>query len=60
MLDCVKGLVLQIQNYRISTTPGNNKISERSPSEVPDSVAEARGLQRNQRAIAMNIVSKEV
>ena len=35
LLECMKGLVLQIQNYRISMTQGNNRISERSPSEVP-------------------------
>ena len=32
--ECIKRLVLQIQNYRVSMTQGNNKISERSPSEV--------------------------
>ena len=35
LLECMKGLVLQIQNYRISMTQGNNRISKRSPSEVP-------------------------
>jgi hypothetical protein len=34
LLECMKGLVLQIQNYRISMTQGNNKVFERSPSEV--------------------------
>ena len=33
LLECMKGLFLQIQNYRISRTQGNNSISERSPSE---------------------------
>ena len=35
LLEYIKGLVLQIQNYRIPITQGNNRISERSPSEVP-------------------------
>ena len=35
LLECMKGLVLQIQNYRISMTQGNSRISERRPSEVP-------------------------
>ena len=35
LLECVKVPVLQIQNYRISMTQGNDRISERSPSEVP-------------------------
>jgi hypothetical protein len=34
-LECMKGLVLQVQNYRISMTQGNNSESERSPSEGP-------------------------
>ena len=34
LLKCMKRLVLQIQNYRIFMTRGNNRISERSPSEV--------------------------
>lgn len=29
----MKGLVLQIQNYRIYITKANNRICERSPSE---------------------------
>lgn len=33
LLECVKGLVLQIQNYRIYITHANNRISERSPCE---------------------------
>jgi hypothetical protein len=36
MLVCMKGQALQIQNYRTSMTQGNNRISERSPSEVPE------------------------
>ena len=35
LLECVKGPVRQILTYRISMTQGNNRISERSPSEVP-------------------------
>lgn len=35
LLECIKGLVLWIQNYRIFRTQGNNKISERSPSKIP-------------------------
>ena len=35
LLESRKGLVLQIQNYRISITQGNNRICKRSPSEVP-------------------------
>ena len=35
LLECMKGLVLQIQNYRISMTQGNCRISEWSPCEVP-------------------------
>lgn len=33
LLECVKGPVLRIPNYRISMVQGNNRISERSPSE---------------------------
>jgi hypothetical protein len=46
LLECVKDLVLQIQNCRISMIQSNNSISKRSPIEVPviDRVAEARGL----------------
>lgn len=35
LLKYMKGLVLQIQNYRISMTQGDNRLSNRSPSEVP-------------------------
>ena len=35
LLECMKVLVLQIQKYRIFMTQGNNRISKRSPSEVP-------------------------
>ena len=35
LLEHMKGLVLQNQSYRISTTQGNNRISERSPREDP-------------------------
>ena len=35
LLEHMKGLVLQIQSYRISMTQGNNRKSERSPSEDP-------------------------
>lgn len=34
-LECMKSLVLQIQNFRIFMTSGNNTMSERSPGEVP-------------------------
>ena len=33
IMECMKKPVLQIQNYRISMTQGNNRISEKSPSE---------------------------
>jgi hypothetical protein len=32
--ECMKGPVLQTQNYKIFTTQGNNRISKRSPREV--------------------------
>lgn len=35
LLECVKGVVLQFQRYRISMTQANNRISVRSPSEDP-------------------------
>jgi hypothetical protein len=35
LLECRKVLVLQSESYRISMTQGNNRISERSSSEVP-------------------------
>jgi hypothetical protein len=35
LLQSMKGLVPQMQNYRISTTQGNNRLSERSPTGVP-------------------------
>ena len=31
LLECMKGLVLQIQNPRVSMTQGNNRLSKRSP-----------------------------
>jgi hypothetical protein len=34
LLESMAGRVLQIQNYRISMTQGNNRISEWSSSEV--------------------------
>ena len=34
LLECMKGLVLQMQSYRRSIKQGNNRISKRSPSEV--------------------------
>ena len=34
LLVYVKKVVLQIQSCRISMTQGNNRISERSPSEI--------------------------
>jgi hypothetical protein len=38
LLECMKELVLQIKNYRISMTQGDNRLSKRSPSK--DSVSE--------------------
>ena len=35
LLEFMKQLVLQIQNYRIFITQSNNRITERSPSEDP-------------------------
>jgi hypothetical protein len=35
LLECMKWLDFQIQNYRISMTQGNSRISKRSPSEDP-------------------------
>ena len=35
LLECIKGLVLQIQNYRISMTQSKNRLAERSPTEIP-------------------------
>jgi hypothetical protein len=35
LVKCMKRLVLQIQNYRLSMSQGNNRISERGLSEVP-------------------------
>ena len=35
LLEFMKQLVLQIQNYRIFMTKGNSGMSERSPSEDP-------------------------
>jgi hypothetical protein len=32
LLDCMDGLVLQIKNYRIYMTQGNNRIAKRSIS----------------------------
>jgi hypothetical protein len=34
MQECMKGPVLQIQNYRISMTQASSRISKRSPREV--------------------------
>ena len=50
LLEHVKGLVLQIQSCRISMTQGNNRTSERSPSEDPVLIAatEARDLKPDQ------------
>ena len=36
--ECMNGPDLQIQNYRISMTLANNRISEGRPSEVPASI----------------------
>lgn len=35
LLDYMKGLILLIQNYRISMTQGYNRVSEKNRSEVP-------------------------
>ena len=35
LLECMKGLDLQIQSCRISMTQGNSRISERSLTEDP-------------------------
>lgn len=35
LLKCVKGLVLQIPNIRISMTQGNKVVFQRIPSDVP-------------------------
>lgn len=35
LMEFMKGSVLKIQNYSISMTQGNNRVSEKSPSEVP-------------------------
>lgn len=40
LLECMKGLILQIQSCRFSMTPGNNSISDRSPSEDPVLIAQ--------------------
>jgi hypothetical protein len=37
LLECIKGLILQMQSYRIFMIKGNNRMSERSLSEVPGS-----------------------
>ena len=46
---------IQTQSCRISTTRGDNRTSGRSPKDRIDSVAKARGLEPDQRHIAMNI-----
>lgn len=35
LLEGIKGLVLQIQNYRIPMTQDSKRVSQRSPGEVP-------------------------
>jgi hypothetical protein len=35
LLESIKRLVLQIQTYGISMTQGSNRVSKRSPSELP-------------------------
>jgi hypothetical protein len=39
LLMCKKGQVLHIESYRISVTQEKNRISNRSPSEFPVSIA---------------------
>ena len=34
LLEFMKGPVIQIQNYRISMTQGNSRISKRRPSDI--------------------------
>jgi len=59
LLEGMKGLVLQIQNWRISKTQDNNRISERCPREVTIlTVSEARGLVPDQQIIEMNICKR--
>jgi hypothetical protein len=53
LLECMRGLVLQIQSFRISTTQGNKRISEGSPSI--NRVTEARGRIPDQQVTAVNI-----
>jgi hypothetical protein len=52
LLEHAKEPALQIQSHRISMTQGNNRISERSPSDDPVltvlTLAEARGLETDQ------------
>lgn len=57
LLDCMDGLVLQIKNYRIYMTQGNNRIAKRSSHEdtVLIGVTEARNLELDQCLIAVNI-----
>jgi hypothetical protein len=43
-----KGSVLQIQNYWISMTQGNNRITERHLSEVPVSIEKQKPEASNQ------------
>lgn len=56
LLECTTGLVLQIQNYKISVTQAKNQIFEESQwgSRI-DRKAESRGLVPDQWVIAMNI-----
>lgn len=35
LLECVNGSIPQNQNYRISITQGNNRMSRKSPNEEP-------------------------
>jgi hypothetical protein len=35
MLECLREPVLLLKNYKISMAQGNNRISERNPSEDP-------------------------
>ncbi|KAL6033887.1 hypothetical protein STEG23_019606 [Scotinomys teguina] len=51
--ESVKGLVLQTQGCRISTTQGNNRISKRSPREDP-------GLMVYQKPEALNLNSEHL
>jgi hypothetical protein len=51
LLEHMKGLVLQIQSYRISMTQGNNRKSERSSSEDPALIVKQKPEASNQTSL---------